>query len=330
MYHGWTYATDGALVGVPLRKGYAADFDLKAKELGMLRVPRMQSYRGMVFASLNAEGPDLEDHLGAMKSSIDDIVDRAPDGEIQLNNGVFKYSIESNWKILVENSLDSYHAPFTHECTVSQSGAQFARREGDEGGVKLLDRKSAVSNYGDKGVWVFDGGHGYTGALPMSAKASSSPVYREYVALLEARHGPERTKEILTPNRHNSMVYPNLVVQSLNYQFRVIRPVAVDRTEVHVYPIRLKGAPEELNRQSIRHVNVTHSPASFIQPEDFEAFERCQRGLEAEGAEWVQFARGLDRHLGDQDRVGLKSDGTHEIQMRNQYRVWLDYMSESA
>ena len=40
-YHGWTYAADGRLVGVPMRAGYAAGFDLG--EPGLKPVARLDS-----------------------------------------------------------------------------------------------------------------------------------------------------------------------------------------------------------------------------------------------------------------------------------------------
>src|SRR5687768_8125276 len=42
-YHGWSYGTDGTLLGVPGEDSYGAHFD-KAK-LGLMPVPRLDSYR---------------------------------------------------------------------------------------------------------------------------------------------------------------------------------------------------------------------------------------------------------------------------------------------
>jgi hypothetical protein len=112
--------------------------------------------------------------------------------------------------------------------------------------------------------------------------------------MLEKRHGVERTKKILTPRRHNTAFYPNMTLQALNQHIRVIVPVSVDRTEVHVYPVMLKGAPDEMNRSSVRHLNMTHSAASLIQTDDLECFRRCQDGMNAPGSDWVWFARGVD------------------------------------
>ena len=41
-------------------------------------VARVKSYRGFVFATEAADGPDLEESLGHMTTSLDDLIDRAP------------------------------------------------------------------------------------------------------------------------------------------------------------------------------------------------------------------------------------------------------------
>jgi len=125
-YHGWSYDTDGALVAVPVPEGCAADFDRSS--LGLARAPRVGEYRGFVFASLADNGSSFEDHIGPMKGNIDDLVDRAPDATLALDAGVHRYVYNGNWKLQVENVLDSYHVPFGHASTVNKQGVQFARR----------------------------------------------------------------------------------------------------------------------------------------------------------------------------------------------------------
>jgi nitrite reductase/ring-hydroxylating ferredoxin subunit len=79
-YHGWSFDTDGKLLTVPVPEGCGEGFDKDA--LGLARAPRVGQYRGFVFASLAQKGQSFEDHIGPMKGNIDDLVDRAPDGEL--------------------------------------------------------------------------------------------------------------------------------------------------------------------------------------------------------------------------------------------------------
>src|SRR4029079_19394928 len=118
----------------------------------------------------------------------------------------------------------------------------------------------------------------------------------------------------------------NMTLQALNQHVRVIVPVSVDRTEVHVYPVMFKGAPEEMNRGFVRHLNVTHSAASLIQTDDLECFRRCQAGLNAQGSDWVWFARGIDTARQDEHGAYFIG-GTCEIKQRAQYAAWLRLMS---
>ena len=82
-YHGWTYDTTGKLIRVPLKHGYPEHFDPENPAISMVRAPRVDNYRGFIFASLASDGPTLAEFLGYMTTSIDDMVDRAPDGELE-------------------------------------------------------------------------------------------------------------------------------------------------------------------------------------------------------------------------------------------------------
>ena len=117
-YHGWTFKTNGDLDAVAMPRGYGKSFELNDPALGMRRVPRVAVHRGFVFASLAADGLSLEEHLGHAKDSIDELVDRAPAGEIDLSAGVHKYMFRGNWKLQLENVVDMYHVPFSHESTI--------------------------------------------------------------------------------------------------------------------------------------------------------------------------------------------------------------------
>ncbi len=81
IYHGWTYKNNGQLISVPHLARFGSDFH--PRDYGLLPVPRVESYRGFVFASLSPKGPDLDEHLGRAKHYLDVMVDRAPAGTIQ-------------------------------------------------------------------------------------------------------------------------------------------------------------------------------------------------------------------------------------------------------
>jgi benzoate/toluate 1,2-dioxygenase alpha subunit len=326
-YHGWTFETNGDLDAVSMPRGYGPSTDLANPALGMGRVPRQQAYRGFIFASLAESGQGLDDFLGHAKESIDELCDRAPEGEIDLSGGVHKYTFRGNWKLQLENTVDMYHVPFSHESTVGASGRQFGRRPGEKAGSAISDRGGAAARWEERTAWGSRAnGHSYAGHQPVAESLPDDPLFRSYVAMLEARYGRERTAEILRPKRHNTAFYPNMTLQALNHHVRVIHPVAVDRTEIRVYPVKLKGAPEEMNRGFVRHLNVTHSASSLIQTDDLENFRRCQDGVSGQGSDWVWFARGVDSDR--EDPFGdLVNKGTVELPQRSQYAAWLRLMT---
>ncbi|MBT3533050.1 MAG: Rieske 2Fe-2S domain-containing protein [Rhodospirillaceae bacterium] len=331
-YHAWVYNTDGSFAGAPYPKGYEDGF-LEKEKLDLVKIPRMAIYRGFVFGSLSADGPDIDEFLGPMKANIDDLVDRAPDGEIMLDAGIHRYFFRGNWKLQVENVLDSYHVPYSHASTVNNKGEQFSRREGDKEGAKVVDVKKtdkAADVWKGRRSFVVNFGHGWTSNTELNEKGRSSPAYDAYKEALAAKVGPERMEEILTPEFHNSLLYPNTSIMGLNIHIRVIKPVAVDLTEVTVYPVRLKGAPDSMNFGNIRLLNVTHSAASFVQTDDLESFRRTQSGLRSLQSDWIDISRGMGEEKADDHYNATTESAMHEMVIRAQYDAWRRYMCEEV
>ena len=82
-YHGWTYDLKGSLVGVPgFKEVYHEELD--RENWGLIKAPKVESYRGFVFASLAQDGPTLKEFLGESRVAFDDMCDRAPEGEVEV------------------------------------------------------------------------------------------------------------------------------------------------------------------------------------------------------------------------------------------------------
>jgi benzoate/toluate 1,2-dioxygenase subunit alpha len=312
IYHGWTYNNRGELIGVPYRGGYGDGFDEAA--FALLRPPRTASYRGFVFASLNPSVESLEQYLGKARYYIDLCLDRAPDGAIEVRSGVQKYSYTGNWKFQLENWLDGYHPNFTHQTAFDirrrRTGARPGSFEGSAARTRGLPRGHGVLDYSGTRT-------GY--------QMGVAREHPEYMARLEARVGPEHAREVMERDTQ-LLVFPNLFLQEDRQHFRVVRPMAVDRTEVYAYPYTLKGAPDAANDRMVQSLAWWASAAGFGQPDDLDAFERCQQGLQVTAAEWVTFTRGLQReeHLPDGEIVG---DCTDEVPQRGIFREWKRLMS---
>ena len=325
-YHGWTFKNNGDLEAVTMPRGYGDSINLDDPALGMRRLANVENYRGFVFACVKEETPSLKEWLGPSRGSIDDIVDRSPSGKVMLNAGIHRYVFRGNWKFQLENTVDMYHVPFSHESTLGSRGRQFSRRQGDDAGSTISHEGKAAERWERRESWgAARNGHSYTGHQPVADKKREDPAYLSYVENLRSNHTPERLAEVLAPRRHNTAFYPNMSLQALNQHVRVICPIAVDRTEILVWPVLFQGAPAEMNQDIIRGLNVTHSAASLIQTDDLENFHRCQMGSGAENSEWVWFARGVDTDQIDNNGDVINT-GTGELPQRAQFKAWARLM----
>jgi phenylpropionate dioxygenase-like ring-hydroxylating dioxygenase large terminal subunit len=333
-YHGWTYRTDGSLRFVPLANGYGPDVEHKKSELGLVKVPRVESYRGFLFASLAADGPTLPDFLGPMSTSFDDMVDRAPDGEVEVAGGVFKHAYHGNWKLVLENHLDGLHPNYVHASSVEaareapdpiqpEKYADIAVRQMRQNGAPEAVWESI-------GIWTTDFGHGYLGDYHSDSRlvvGMDNPAFADYRGRLEQKLGKERAAKVLGVTRWNSIIYPNCSFMGQFRQLRIVHPLAVDRTVVYTYSFRMKGAPERMYHDTIAFANVVNGTASWVLTDDLEVYERVQKGLSAQASDWVYVGRGLGRDQDGDGRTRRGATGTSELHIRSQFAAWLSYMT---
>lgn len=337
-YHGWRYDTDGTLLSVPLPQGYPESVDLSDPALGMVKVPRVASYRGFIFASQASEGPDLEDYLGYMTTSFDDLIDRAPDDEVEVAGGIFKHSFNGNWKLYLENLCDGLHPAFVHQSSIEAAQQQSDDTPSDGSGeiaVRQMRQNGAPLDFWENQVslWSFPNGHSYMGDYHDDDRlvaARQDPAFADYIDALEARKGTERAKEILGVSRWNSNVWPTVSFMSQFRQLRIVHPVSVNRTEVHVLCFRLKGAPEQMFRDTIRFSNITNGTGSPVLTDDLETYSRITNGLTSEGTDWIITGRALGQEQPFQSGGTQVDNGTSEIHIRNMFDAWLDHMTRPA
>ncbi|HUY20035.1 MAG TPA: Rieske 2Fe-2S domain-containing protein [Candidatus Binataceae bacterium] len=329
-YHGWTFRHDGALLSVPLRRGYdQARLRAASAELSMQRLPCIDSFSGFVFGKLASGGPGLKEFLGGTVSSLTDMVNRSPAGRIELAGRPFRLLMRANWKLFLENLMDAMHARVVHESTVEAARTRLAEDDQSLARSFAAEIISAVERNGSSyetwekiGSTVYPRGHSFIGGFFNPANFPPS-----YVTALEKSHGRQRAAEILSVNRHNTIIYPSVTTQAAYQQMRVIRPLAVDRTVVEAYQFRLLGAPAENSSRALTFANVQNSPSAMVMADDVEIYNRVQEGLAAKRPEWIDLGRNLDDDVrSDGTTTGL---GTSELPIRNQFRAWLDYMSSA-
>ncbi|WP_017523475.1 aromatic ring-hydroxylating dioxygenase subunit alpha [Pusillimonas noertemannii] len=326
-YHAWTFKLDGSHLAAPIRRGFEGTrFDPASPEFSMRALARVENYRGFVFASQAAEGPSLSDFLGGVRSSIDNLCDRSPEGEVEVAGGVFKVMQPSNWKVFYENLHDTMHANVTHESSYTSAREQAEAYGSMPLELHIMDGNGEPYDFWEKlSLMAFDYGHGYMEGIFNPGAIETDPVTRSHFESLEAAYGRERALAILGENRHNTIIYGSGSPHTVFQQFRVIRPISVDQTMVEIQTFRLKGAPEAIFKRGLMYANLINSPSSNVMPDDIELYGRCQQGNQTRGGDWVSQHRyaGTDKPI----EGGMTSiNGTSELPMRNQFQAWKQYM----
>jgi 3-phenylpropionate/trans-cinnamate dioxygenase alpha subunit len=106
-YHGWTYDIAGNLISVPHEDdGFHNELD-KAK-WGPIKVPRIENYKGLIFANWDAAALGFEDYLGDMKWYMDGYFDRTDEGT-EVIGGLHKWVLRCNWKFAAEQFRSEEH-----------------------------------------------------------------------------------------------------------------------------------------------------------------------------------------------------------------------------
>jgi len=294
----------------------------------MKHAPRVDSYRGFVFASLAADGPSLLEFLGEAKVAFDDMCDRSPLGEVEVVPYCHRMVQQSNWKFFMENQLDALHPSGTHQSTGISAGRVEKRIKEEKGSAPLHYHylstfASSFEQWDGVQTINFPRGHGilkaYMGLRPQD------PDTLEYEAVLRSAYGEAKTEEYLSRSIHHVLVYPYLSVQSPLQQLRCLRPISPDKTLSEIWHFRLKGAPEAIYRRSLWYYNLVNSPSTLVNADDLWNFWKIHKGLESHGGDWVSFHRNAGQDL-ETNEVTTSVIGTSEQPMRNQFKAWTEYM----
>ncbi|WP_300647783.1 aromatic ring-hydroxylating dioxygenase subunit alpha [Paenalcaligenes sp.] len=330
-YHAWTFRTDGRLLAIPLKKGYEdTGFECSEASRGMAAVENVMVYRDFVFCRLSAEGESFEDFFGESLSTIDNMVDRSPEGKLEIAGGVMRYMHHCNWKMLVDNQTDTCHPMVAHES--SAGTAVKVWENAPEGTPKPMAVElfapfmSPYEFFENMGIRVWENGHGHTGvADSIHAEYSDIDGYWDQMV---AAYGEERTKEILGDVRHNTVYFPNIMIKGPIQTLRIFKPIAVDKTLVESWTFRLVGAPDKLLERTLMYNRLINAPTSVVGHDDLEMYERAQQALKSRGRDWLNVGRLYDPAEKEQKNVVI--NGTSEMQMRAQFRAWLKYMGIDA
>jgi phenylpropionate dioxygenase-like ring-hydroxylating dioxygenase large terminal subunit len=328
-YHGWSFLNTGKLRGVPWPEGYAEKI-VRDPKYNLAQMPRVESYRGFIFGTLNMDAVSLTAHLGPIKRPIDEWLDRNPGGRVvvcEANRLKFK----GNWKLAYDNSGDGYHVVFSHRSLLKTEN-----RFKDEQTAKGMSYYQTTPDEQPMYIQYMGNGHHFKDKRPN--------VERKPGALwaIESLHpGMEHVQEKLRGygDRAESMldlagsepvninVFPNLSL--LGNHIQVFDPISFEETDTIWYGTRIEDVDGTLGEEALADINALRMRTqegfpNFGEVDDLTNFEQIQRGLKAPEDEWIYMHRGL----GIPGRIHTLEDGTvkgpatDELFMREYIREW--------
>jgi nitrite reductase/ring-hydroxylating ferredoxin subunit len=210
-YHGWTYDLQGRLVGVPgFKEVYHEELD--RENWGLIKAAHVDSYGGLIFATMDEKAPPLMEYLGDLGKLG---IDYFNAGGAKEYVGLQKWSISCNWKFAVDNIWDWYHVEFTHASSGmaghnTRQGHNYVKRWS----LKHTKQREVVA-FGRYGHAI--GGAGFIEEDPISI-ARLSPEQREPLGPLGAKMDGY------------CGIFPNLWISPGGLEWRV--PMSPTRTEL--------------------------------------------------------------------------------------------------
>jgi len=271
VYHQWSYGSKGNLQGVPFRRGQKdatgmpKDFNPAQHNLRQLRV---ESYRGLVFATFSDSVAPLADYIGPQMRPFVDRIFHKP----VVYLGCTRQYSDSNWKLYLENVKDPYHASLLH----------------------MFHTTFNIFRVGMKARCIPDEAAGLHSIIYVSkseaevnAGAYQAQQIRSYDERFKLEDSSilalEQEYEEVTTN-HIQPIFPQLVIQQIHNTLvaRQLLPKGPDHFELVFHFFGYEDDTPDLRKLRIKQANLV-GPAGYISMEDTEATELVQRGTARDG-----------------------------------------------
>jgi len=313
-YHGWAFGANGTLIGVPNAKD-AYHGELDQSRWGLIRVAQIDSYKGLIFATFDAQAPSLTDYLGETAWYLDAFVDRR-EGGIEVIGGVNKWAVPCNWKMPAENfGGDGYHVAWTHLSAINSGFAGNYRFQPSNSG-------SAVSP-----------GNGHC-VITMGADDIADPPVagiREYEEQIKAevrsRLGP-RSNQV---NPAAATIFPNFsLLRASARTFRMWHPKGPDKIEIWSWLYVDKAAPDSVKKALRLAGSQSFGPSGVFEQDDMDNWEQCTKAGRGTVTRRLQlnYQMGLGHESFNNDLQALSSDYRYsDSNHREFYRRWSQMMS---
>ncbi len=265
-YHQWTYDLKGKLLGVPFRRGVKGkggmpdDFLLSEHALTSFRVVVRN---GAIFGSLATDGstPPFDAYLGP---TILPLYDRMFDGRKLRLLGHSRQRIAANWKLMLENIKDPYHASLLHVFFVTfglfrADNTSAIRMDASGLHTALISSRSTQElNEGTEQMQSFKG-----------------DLVLEGPQLIDTvREFPGDATVVM------QTIWPNLILQqqSNTLATRQIVPMGPAAFELHWTFFGYESDDEAMTERRLLQANLM-GPAGLVSMEDGEVIARNQDGI---------------------------------------------------
>jgi len=330
-YHGWNYALDGELIGVPgMTPYYRKDFD--KSQWGLAKAAQVDNYKGFYFATLDPEAPPLYDYLGDVgRTGLGLLVAR---GDVIVVDGIQKNVIDCNWKIAVDNLFDWYHVQYSH----SSAGAT-----GYIDLPKILHPQNQM-------VMLGEYGHAISGPMIPSdiqekIDALSDKERMEMGVELLAEEGstaipirPHAATDLMGPVGVRSIghpnIFPNLWVATNGMQLSLRLPRGPFETEIWWFTVLPKGADAEARKKGMSFAIHLFGPGGILEQDDGENWSqstRASRGVVSRTYDHnLQMGLGHDEMLEDPSGQKRIETSINEHGQRWTYQAWTDWMAAES
>ena len=317
-YHSWSYKVSGELVTIP-QEG-SLDSKPDKSTLGLKRVPRVESWRGMIFGSFDADIIPLDDYLGDMRFYLDAFFDRFPGG-IEFMGAPHRWVMDANWKLPVENQLgDVNHGAFLHSAIIPREaqdlieelGYSVVTAPGHGATFRLMPPDSPV----DDVAWGLEGMGGIFGGDEV----------QRYLRDLQAG-AAERVGDIRARMKGLTYgIYPNLSFLWSNTSFKVSHPRGSGKVEYWSWAVVPADAPDHIKQVLRTNYSSFFGPGGMLEQEDSEVWIQQFKGSNIDFADDHPYFYGLG--LGEEkphpDLPGLVSVTANEFYARHFFTRWRD------
>ncbi|GLY31633.1 aromatic ring-hydroxylating dioxygenase subunit alpha [Kineosporia sp. NBRC 101731] len=313
-YHAWTFRSDGAVSSIPGADAYHRDEAFRAS-MALRSVARLEMHEGYVFVAFTPDVPPLLEHLGDAADYLT-MIEQQHAGGMRTLPGTQLYSVRGNWKLAVENAMDGYHFAPTHNTFVG-----YLR----ESGFAVTDD--------DQYAYTLQNGHlllvltGHGGRISMLWEPRFGEDERVRTAAHRAemvqRLGAERAHHVADES-HILYVWPNLLLFDIEgLSIRQLEPVSPGVTDVRAWQLVPREEDPDARALRMRTVVSFVGPGGLATPDDIEAYEAVQRGIEATAGGGEIDVSDMSRGMADEIK-GVQGRSIDEGAMRGFWRHWVD------